>query len=394
MQRSLRHFLFGVVCIVIFCSVAGAQTRGAFSSRKITVSGSPAIQFPNGFGALTASFEELIQGSPDTLSVVINGCKQGGTCDTLDTYTTVTDSIRGPSISKLYDYFTASATWSGGIGVVVTINATLGTARNGGSCERTAWSALSGSLRNGQVIPYADVGISRLGPGSLAIGNRSNGDLSGNLELGTMEVGPAATTTNEYNGAPTVRIQEGAGLNPLEIHATHAVGIDMYSHATAGFRGPTINWLRSRGAQGAPTAVEFGDSLGNIYGIGYDGTQYPITGANFEFDASENWSVGANGTRFVVSTVANGTTINKNALWVDHNSFVGIGKPNNVAPLFQLQTGEGNSVNLGADKIAPTDADMGYGSIVFYLDESGNNLKIRVKFSNGTLKTATVSLAP
>jgi hypothetical protein len=243
--------------------------------------------------------------------------------------------------------------WSGGTGVVVTINTTLSTASNGGFGGRTAWSALTGSLRNGQVIPYADAGISRLGPASLAIGNRTNGDSSGDLKLGTMEVGPAATTTNEYNATPTVRIQEGPGLNPLEIHATHAVGIDMYSHATAGFRGPTINWLRSRGTQDDPTAVQFGDSLGNIYGIRYDGTQYPITAANFEFDASENWSVGANGTRFVVSTVANGTTINKNALWVDHSSFVGIGKPNNVAPLFQLQTGEGNSVNLGVDKVAP-----------------------------------------
>lgn len=47
---------------------------------------------------------------------------------------------------------------------------------------------------------------------------------------------------------------------------------------------------------------------------------------------------------------------------------------------------------VGAKNTAPVDADIPKGAIVFYLDEAGNNLKVRVKYSNGTLKTATVAL--
>jgi len=42
---------------------------------------------------------------------------------------------------------------------------------------------------------------------------------------------------------------------------------------------------------------------------------------------------------------------------------------------------------------APTDGNIGAAQISFYLDEAGNNLKVRVKYSNGTtLKTGTVAL--
>lgn len=47
----------------------------------------------------------------------------------------------------------------------------------------TAWNALTGTLSNGQVIPYGDTGISRLGAASLAIGNGTAGNTTGNLSL-------------------------------------------------------------------------------------------------------------------------------------------------------------------------------------------------------------------
>lgn len=42
---------------------------------------------------------------------------------------------------------------------------------------------------------------------------------------------------------------------------------------------------------------------------------------------------------------------------------------------------------------APTDSDIFTNGIMFYLDESGNNLKCRVRYSSGTYKTATIALA-
>ena len=48
---------------------------------------------------------------------------------------------------------------------------------------------------------------------------------------------------------------------------------------------------------------------------------------------------------------------------------------------------------LGAPGTPPVDGDLGIGSISFYLDQTNHKLKIRVKYSSGTLKTATVALA-
>jgi hypothetical protein len=50
----------------------------------------------------------------------------------------------------------------------------------------TQWNALTGVLSNGQVIPYGDAGISRLGSQYLAVGNGTNGSVSGKLELTTL----------------------------------------------------------------------------------------------------------------------------------------------------------------------------------------------------------------
>jgi len=47
---------------------------------------------------------------------------------------------------------------------------------------------------------------------------------------------------------------------------------------------------------------------------------------------------------------------------------------------------------LTAPNSAPADADLGNSQFSFYLDEANNALKIRVRYSNGTYKTATLAL--
>jgi len=49
-------------------------------------------------------------------------------------------------------------------------------------------------------------------------------------------------------------------------------------------------------------------------------------------------------------------------------------------------------VILGAPPSAPDDADLSNSNISFFIDEGGNALRIRVKTSNGTLKTARIPL--
>ncbi len=65
---------------------------------------------------------------------------------------------------------------------------------------------------------------------------------------------------------------------------------------------------------------------------------------------------------------------------------------NLASPNFDLHT-PAAAVALGAPASAPTDGNLNASNISFYLDEVGNTLKIRVKYSNGTtLKTGTIAL--
>ena len=54
--------------------------------------------------------------------------------------------------------------------------------------------------------------------------------------------------------------------------------------------------------------------------------------------------------------------------------------------------GSAGRVALSAPASAPTDSHLANGQISFSLDETGDNLLIRVKYSDGTLATATVGL--
>jgi hypothetical protein len=64
----------------------------------------------------------------------------------------------------------------------------------------------------------------------------------------------------------------------------------------------------------------------------------------------------------------------------------------NSSPNFVLHTSAA-AVALSAPSSAPTDANLNNSNISFWLDETNNKLKVRVKYSNGTLKTATIDLA-
>jgi hypothetical protein len=89
-------------------------------SQVISTSGGSINVYGN--GALAGAFEEIIAGSPATVSIVIQGCADGGTC------TTVANSIRSPTIAAPYAYYAITATWTGGTGVKVTVNTRLTTA--------------------------------------------------------------------------------------------------------------------------------------------------------------------------------------------------------------------------------------------------------------------------
>lgn len=97
---------------------------------------------------------------------------------------------------------------------------------------------------------------------------------------------------------PLIVAPSGTG-QPIETHSNYALGIDLYTHADAGFRAPYINYYKSRGSQGLPTAVTLTayeqDSIGGINFGGYDGSQYFQGAASIFTQVSKNWSPTSHG---------------------------------------------------------------------------------------------------
>ena len=91
----------------------------------------------------------------------------------------------------------------------------------------------------------------------------------------------------------------------LEIHNRYAVGIDLYTHAQAGFRAPYLNFNKSRGSQAEPTPPTLtgyeSDSIGGINFCGYTGSPSSEFGTGYEFgcgiytQVSEDWGIGKRG---------------------------------------------------------------------------------------------------
>jgi hypothetical protein len=209
-------------------------------------------------------------------------------------------------------------------------------------------------------------------------------------------VGPGASSPQPgitaSHGGPGISISGLTGtFAELEMHNGGGnVGMELYTHRDSNDRFSVTLW-RSRGTQAAPTAVKSSDALGSLFFGGFDGATWQAPGAGITAVATEDWSAPSNrGTKFLFQTYIPGGGPLFNSMTFS-DGLVGIGNAN---PMFALQMGPGSQggAALGAPPSAPTDGNLAPGQIFFYLDEVGNNLNIRVKYSNGTLKTATVAL--
>jgi hypothetical protein len=180
----------------------------------------------------------------------------------------------------------------------------------------------------------------------------------------------------------------------------------MYMHGPFSlFRSAVITMLRSEGTESAPTAVTTGDYLGQIYGGGYDGSNYQGAGAEMGFQASQNWSVGANGTSWFVTIVPNNASAATNPIpgiivapngFVPNVAYVAVGNTqrNPPNPVWQFEMPgsgtAGSSAHLGMQASAPTDANIQVAAMVPWTDEVGSNLKFRSRHSDGSLHVVTV----
>lgn len=181
---------------------ARSSTPQCLDSQTITTSGNAVTITGN--GGLAAAFELIIAGSPSTVSIVTRGCGDSGTCTTLDTYTTVANSVRSPTVATPYAYYTVTASWTGGTSVSVKVNTRQTTAavQGGGAvglvaASTPAFSPTPGSYGSTQsVTPSCTNGTMTYNiTGSAPVLTSTP------ISVATSETIKAACTGNGYNPA-------------------------------------------------------------------------------------------------------------------------------------------------------------------------------------------------
>jgi hypothetical protein len=114
-----------LVIFIMAVMVVNAEGQALQTPQRDTQTGATGatLTFSNGRGDNTFDFEYIFSGTPTSNSIVLSGCHIGGTCDVLDTYTTVnTNVIKGYNGGRVYDYFTVGITVGGGTNPKLQVN--------------------------------------------------------------------------------------------------------------------------------------------------------------------------------------------------------------------------------------------------------------------------------
>lgn len=96
---------------------------------------------------------------------------------------------------------------------------------------------------------------------------------------------------------------------------------------------PNFNFYSSHGTVTSPTRTQNGDNLGQFAAAGYNGAAFPGSKAKINFVATEDWTLGANGTALTFATTMNGSTVRSERMRIDQSGYVGIGTSTPSYPL-------------------------------------------------------------
>lgn len=130
----------------------------------------------------------------------------------------------------------------------------------------------------------------------------------------------------------------------------------------------------------------------NADALTYNGTAlYPQAGGKTLGTDSSKYAFAA--LRLTDGTARGSLLYESNVLQIGSTTDHGVDLRRNSSNVIRLKkTTDGDNVPfLAAADSAPADGDLDAAQIVFWLDEGSHNLKARVKYSGGTLKTMTVA---
>jgi len=137
---------------------------------------------------------------------------------------------------------------------------------------------------------------------------------------------------------------------------------------------PRYSFRRARGTSAAPLAVLADDIIGRVEGEAYDGAAFSLSSAvEIRFDAAENWTGAARGTRMRFFTTPNGAITQSERMRIDNagNLLLGIATSPGGSPDGVLVLGTKTLGSALADAIQITSADRAAGNTTIAMRTEG-----------------------
>lgn len=233
----------GIVLLAVLALGTKSHGQAAYTAVrdtcKITASGG-SCSFANQIGALNLTFEVLLNGSPSTSIVTIQGCGRGNVaaygstlgsnglptnsaaCDTLDVWDGTTNSDR--KVTGLYDAYTVSWTFTGGTAPTLQANV-LETSASSPSSQTDPRVFLNGAITTATTVksnPGVVLGWMVSNPNASACFLQIFDATSGNVTLGTtvpvLSV-PLASSANTIVG-PQINVVLKRTTTAISVAAT------------------------------------------------------------------------------------------------------------------------------------------------------------------------------
>lgn len=228
--------------------LATALTAQVYNTNQTAYTSGTALSVPNQAGSTVIVVHEVVQGSPSTTTVVVQGCTVANSCTQIDSYVFFGNGYVNRTLvaTTSYDHYTITPTWSGGTQPSVTVSTTITkSASSGGAVSsvfgRTgivtattgdySFSQISGTASSAQVPTVAHT-IGLIFPTSSAVGY---------TDYYTV---PFACTINAWNmtvntGTATVdvwKVASGTAVptvtNTITASATPAISTGTALHST------------------------------------------------------------------------------------------------------------------------------------------------------------------
>lgn len=146
-------------------------------------------------------------------------------------------------------------------------------------------------------------------------------DADATAQRATLGLGGAATQNIGTSGA-NVPLLSGvnvwSGNQTIEIDGTVISSVAAYGSSVF----PILRGQRARGTIASPTAIQTGDAIYYSQAVGYNGSGFVFNAGTIVCSATENWTSGANGTQWVISTIDVGASAGTNKATIKHGLFM------------------------------------------------------------------------